>query len=232
MIEMGRGQPLPFNFNWRFMNQDPTSDSFFTYSDTQGERDANLVRFEYKAVRDGVKEKELGHVCFKNVEYIRITAPGAKSEVFREARDADRSRYRRAYERFKASDERPADGCLIDEWPSIDRATSEMLKYNKILTVEQLAALPDGFLHVLGMGGRTLRQKAIDYIEAAKNSAPMNKLRDELERLRRDHEMLLDQFRTMHGKEPDLAPKHAEPSASTEDAAPKKNPKKTRRETE
>lgn len=211
------------------MYSDPASDSFFNGVVAKEEQDANLVRFEWKAVRDMAKEKELGYVCFKNIEYIRITAPGARSEVFREARDQDKRRYPRAYERFTSASEKPHDGLSVEEWPSLDKATAEMLKYNKILTVEQLASLPDGFLHVLGMGGRTLRQKAIDYIEAARNTAPMNQLRDELESLRRDHQMLLDQFRKMHGQEPDLVSGRQEPSAPSGDAAPVKNQTKKKK---
>jgi hypothetical protein len=151
------------------------------------------VSFYYKAVQNIAKSVD-GVPFFEDIEYVIIESPGGKQTVNRKVKPEDKERFPNHYKAFLANRETPVTGMPIEEFPGITASEVEAFKYAKIYTVEQLASLPDGQLGVLGMDGRKKRQRAHDYIEAAKGNAPIQALRDENEKLRADLSMMKEQM--------------------------------------
>jgi len=150
----------------------------------QGNGDEQLlVKFFIKAVEDKAKSAQEGRPIFKDVEYIDIRTPGQKDYVARPAREADRRRFPRHYEAFKARTEvdEKLEGTLLTEWPGVTRAQAEELAFFNVKTVEQLAGMSDQNAQQF-MGINALKRKAMQYIETAKNQAASTELRNELEK--------------------------------------------------
>jgi hypothetical protein len=149
----------------------------------EGSTASNLfVQFYSHPVQNEAKSAEAGRPVFEDVDYIRIQVPGDKTtRIERPVRPDDVRAHRIAHEAYKAGKEAPTSGTPLKEWPAATRAQVEELAYFKVYTVEHLAGLSDGNAQNLGPI-LALRQKARDFLEAAKATAPMASLRAELER--------------------------------------------------
>jgi len=149
------------------------------------------VKFRWDAVEDKQKSMELGRRVFKDVPWVWIAVPGDKDNIYDQPAWVDESdmphpmahnaRFPLQWARFKAgkTDEH-FSGTMLSDWPGILRSQVEELSYLKVKTVEQLASVSDGNLQKMGPGYLALRQKARDFIEQAKNNAPMERMRAEL----------------------------------------------------
>lgn len=144
-----------------------------------------LVMFKPGSLENRAKTAQAGYPQFDDVDFIIIMAPGEKDALFEgPVRESDKSRFRLAWEAYKANREQPSHGMPIDQWPLISAARVSELKASGVPTVEALANVSDENLRNLGMGGRDLRQKAIDFLAAAKSTAPLAQMREEIESLK------------------------------------------------
>lgn len=76
------------------------------------------------------------------------------------------------YEAWKKEEEMPVDGTPLANWPLIkSKRILDQLRMISVFTVEDLAALPDSFLHNVGMGARELRNRAKAYVEMKRGDA-------------------------------------------------------------
>lgn len=146
-----------------------------------------FVRFGLHPRRDEAKSLEEGRPIFEDVEYIEIMVPGDKSNtIHRPVTPADRNRFRAQYQAWKSGeDQDAATGTPLKAWPAITAAQVREIEHYNCRTVEQLATMSDSNLQGVGPI-LALRQKARDFIEAAKGTAPMQKLRAENETLRNE----------------------------------------------
>lgn len=147
--------------------------------------DARLwVRFHMGALEDAAATKEAGFPKFREVPFIQIAVPGDRSTfidrpVWDDENNAhsDTQRFPTKWAAFKGGHgEDVTVGTPLSEWPPISRAHVEELAYWKIRTVEQLAGLADSNAQKF-MGSLALRQKARDWLDAAKDAAPFAQLR-------------------------------------------------------
>jgi hypothetical protein len=121
-----------------------------------------------------------GRPIYEDQEYIEIVTPGDKTNVVnRPVRPADKKQYAQQYAAWKAGDEEQLTGTPLAMWPGISRAQVEELKFFKVRTVEQLAELSDANLQNVGPL-RQLRERAKDFLDAAKGHAPTESLRAQL----------------------------------------------------
>jgi hypothetical protein len=143
--------------------------------------DSLVVVFHQVPRQDQEASEKEGRPVFKDVEYIRIIVPGSRDHVDRPASDIDRRRFARRYAEYQQKQKAPSEGTPLAEWPIVTRSQVEELKFFNIFTVEQLAALNDAAAgnH---MGIQALKRKAQDFIKKAKDDAPMNALRTEIEK--------------------------------------------------
>jgi len=141
------------------------------------------LRFERRGVEDREATILAGRLVLKDVDYVLINPAGSKDEIEDEVENwLDKSAkhtkagrlppnwldaYRRLYEQWKVNQEIPEQGSSILNWPLLSPAQRHALLAINIRTLEQLAAVPDGSLEMLGMGGRELRERARNFLSTA-----------------------------------------------------------------
>lgn len=146
----------------------------------------NLCRCEF-AMRPKLRKDEsvkAGRPIYEDVEMVKFFLAGKDETGWMSVTDEHRKKYREQYAQFKEGASQVI-GTRIDLWPLISPAQAEELKALKVFTVEQAAELPDSSDHTYGMGIRTIKQKAKDWLAATKDTGAITKLEarnDELEK--------------------------------------------------
>ena len=147
------------------------------------------VRFERRAVEDKAASLAAGHWVGKDVDYVKITPAYTKDVIVRDVagwfeklkQDERNGRvpntwipyYQRAYKAWQDGQEPPIEGTPIRGWSVISPAQQEMLCGLQILTVEDLARLPEDSFRRVGMGAAKLKNLAIAAVKAAKEHGPL-----------------------------------------------------------
>lgn len=142
------------------------------------------VSFEVQAVEDRQASIEQGHYVAKDVVYAIVTPAGSKDRIPRVASEwlamlAEQvqqqrfpgewlNAFREAYKAFCEGREAPLNGTALRDWPVISPAQLQQLLNFSVRTVEDLAVANEETLSRLGMGGRALKQKAIEWLDASK----------------------------------------------------------------
>lgn len=75
------------------------------------------------------------------------------------------------YSAWLKGQEEPVDGTPLAAWPGVNPAQADRLKLIYVRTVEDVAALSDQDLDRVGMGARSLRDKARAFVAAKKGEA-------------------------------------------------------------
>lgn len=181
------------------------------YVVSHGDDRGLFVTFEMKPIFQEFKSKETGKQVWQDVPHITITQPGAKSEVVRPVKldsdngvPSDPERFPRQWAAFQNQHEQAQSGMPLEEVAWLPKSRILEFKSQKIHTVEQLAALSDAAM--FGMDTRSLRDKAIAFLNKADEGAVVAKLTAENESLRTDVEMLKAQFAELAGHPADLTP--------------------------
>ena len=146
-------------------------------------------------------EKE-GRPIYKDVPHIWIRFPGDKTREVKRPVDLrgrkgarpDPERFPRQWARFQNQEKTVHEGTPLEEWGPINRSLALTYKGINIFTVEDLSHVPDSALGSLGIGGRILRDKAIAWLQATKDSAVVMQLKAENEAQKDDIAMLKQQI--------------------------------------
>lgn len=155
------------------------------------------VTFEFRAEEDREASIAAGHFVSRDIAYALITPMGSKDRIERVAEewlaklavDVQENRFpsewlrafRGAFEDWKAGRAPPVSGTAIENWPPASPSQVKTLLDLKVRTVEDLSVANEETLARIGMGGRGLKQKAIDWLASAKD---VGKLAEELSALR------------------------------------------------
>jgi len=158
--------------------------------------DANaLVEFRMEPILQGHETEMQGRPIFKDVPFINLRFAGANQTVWdRPATEADKQRFKAQWEAFQRGEEQVSTGTPLKMWPLLSRSQVAELAAFGITTVDQLAAIGDNGLEALGLGGRTLRDQAQSWLRQAADGAELMKVQAENNRLRDDLEALKKQF--------------------------------------
>jgi hypothetical protein len=139
--------------------------------------------FLIEATLDEAKTTDKGKPVYVDVDIIEIRI--GRDILRRPVTDADKRTYAAQYLAFKKSESQEAvEGFPLSQWAAIPgKALVKEFAHYGIRTVEQLAAMTDTTLHMVGphMG---LRQLARDWVADAKQQGPLIKLRGENDALR------------------------------------------------
>ncbi len=169
--------------------------------------DGNVVQFWEKPIQNKVASASAGRPIFFKALMARITSPAMKTQtpdqqirlidesgtvVRRSVRyvnaDTGIMEYWEDYfrDQLKAYESGRAEtnGTPLDSYPKLDVAQIAMLRLQGINSLEALSTVADSQLGQLGPGGRSLRDGAKAYIDAAMGNAPMEKLAQENEDMR------------------------------------------------
>jgi hypothetical protein len=158
------------------------------------------VTFEFRAEEDREASIAAGHYVSRDIAYALITPMGSKDRIERVAEewlaklavDAQENRFpaewlrafRGAFEDWKAGRATPVSGTAIENWPPASPSQVKTLLDLKVRTVEDLSMANEETLARIGMGGRSLKQKAIDWLAAARD---VGKLAEDLSALRAEN---------------------------------------------
>jgi hypothetical protein len=145
---------------------------------------------------DGSERKVVGagRPIYKDVEYIEITIPGDRNNIpDRPVTDLDRRKFAEQYKAWKAGDEEQLVGTPLAKWPGITRSQVEELRYFHVRTVEQLADVSDSNAQSMGPILK-LRQRARDFLEASKGTAPLEAVRAQLQAKESENDALKKQL--------------------------------------
>lgn len=140
----------------------------------QRDADAARPRFYQQAVQNDARSQAEGRPIFDVKEFVEVRIPGDRLFSFvTEVSDAERARWPREYEAFKRGEQLATTGTPLEHWPNAQLTVGRVaeLKALHILSVEDLAGVPDSALSKMGMGARDLREQARAYLAAAKDMA-------------------------------------------------------------
>lgn len=160
--------------------------------------DGSALRIWRDAAQNKFLSEQLGRAIYDEVIYAEVISPGSRDStpVFELIRvcapemNHPTPLYGQKYEEYKTfivdfekseGSDASLAGTPLSQWPEMTRTMVAALKAQSIFTVDALAALPDTKLHVVGPDGRTWREKALAYVENAKNGAYATELASKLE---------------------------------------------------
>lgn len=151
-----------------------------------------LVRFELRPVENRAKSIAEGRYVADDVAFAIITPAGSKDEYERIADEwigsiqerARKGEYKPEWARhfnesflaWKDGNTLPEMGTPLKTWPVLSPAKIEMYLRANVRTVEDLAALTEEGIKNCGMGARTDKQTAMNWLEQAKNGATAGQL--------------------------------------------------------
>ena len=143
------------------------------------------VTFELRSLEDREASLREGHYVAVDVVFAIITPQGSKDRIERVAEDwikqldqqviEDRiprewvQGYKAMYKDFLEGREPAVNGFDVRNWPAISPSQVKALLDARIKTVEDLASANEEALHRLGMGGRALKDRAIEWLRSAKD---------------------------------------------------------------
>lgn len=162
--------------------------------------DGSALRFWWGTEKNNFLSEQENRPVHDEALYLEIFSPGSRESspvhtvIKRYNEAANQSQYENPemFERYGAQikaflsndDSAAQTGTPLDEASFLDRAMVASLKESKVFTIEGLAALPDEKLRILGLGGRTLVDKAKAYLEAAQGGEAVARLTTEIADLR------------------------------------------------
>lgn len=139
-------------------------------------KDMPFVTYYTETIEDVLRTNKEGRMCFKDQDFALITQPGGKSnnkeriETFFSKMEAELKSgrvhpdwiraWRANYELYKKGQEIPLDGTPIRGWKLLPGSVQEELIRLNVLTVENLATLPDEGINAVGMGCREWQRRA------------------------------------------------------------------------
>lgn len=141
--------------------------------------------------RRGVDRRDAeGKVTMRDVDFALITPVGSRDVVekpvtqwLEQAKWQAKSgrippdwvkHYQSLYDAWLEGQEAPVNGTSVRNWPAILKHELRRLETAGIKTVEDLAAANEEVIAAIGMGGRSLKQRAEDWVKAqASGMAPL-----------------------------------------------------------
>ena len=178
------------------------------------------VRFEVRAEEDRQASLEAGHYVGRDVHYALITPMGSKDCIERKAdewfdklkQDVTEGRcprewlaaFKEIYKEWCEGREAPINGTPITDWPPVSPSQVKTLLSLHVRTVEDLAAANEEVLSRIGMGGRALKQRAVDWLTSASStgvaSGEITALKAQNENLQARNEQLETQLKELAAK--------------------------------
>jgi len=202
--------------------------------------DRNLiVEFYTDAAYHEFESTQKGHAVYKDVDMIRIRTPGLNGNTIERkvklvsdgSSPSDPDRFPAQWRAYQQQQEQKPDGFPIEQWPVLKKSHVLNLKAQGIHVLEQVIALPDGSLGILGLDGRRLRDMAKSYLDTSKNQAQLSVALAERDQMRADLQALKETVASL--KDADTAKLATELAAARQEieklkAAPAQAPKKKR----
>lgn len=194
----------------------------------QQDPDASVVAlFKIMATKNEAESVRQNRPVFEDMEVVELRYPGSRnvgcypatgfSHWITSPLDGSQQpisyaeRFSRQYRQFKSESIQTKSGTPLDYGRFLTEARRAELRAQNIYTIEALAAIDGAELKNLGMNGRDLKNKAIEYLEETRAGAPNSQMLAELEALRARNALLEEDVRR-GGPLPsdDFAPTHGD----------------------
>jgi hypothetical protein len=150
------------------------------------------VQFYVKALANEFKTALEGRPVFDDVVMVRIIPPGDGLNIIdTPAREDHKRRFPRHWEFFERmhGKDNLQSGTPLEQWPQLGPSQVAQLKAMQFHSVEQIAGASDEQITRMGMAGGmspfALRDKAIRYLQVAKDSSTVDHAKEEAEALRK-----------------------------------------------
>ena len=138
------------------------------------------------------KNKKTGETV--PVEMVSIVVPGdQRNSPVRKVNDAVRAKYKFWYDQWRNEVEDTPVGTPLSMWPTMTPPQVAQLQILNIFTVEQLAAVSDSNLQNIPFG-RTVKNKAIKWLEVKEKSDALDKYDSENKALKDMMRQMQDQI--------------------------------------
>lgn len=143
------------------------------------------IEFYRDAVLDNAASEAAGRRITRDVNMVRIIPPGGKlivekrpeewiaqlrRKLIERAHDAFPAEWidniQKAYDNWQQGLEAPLNGTSVREWPLLSPAQAQNFISARIMTIEDVAAMTEEAMAVIGMGARNLRDKAREWLQA------------------------------------------------------------------
>lgn len=160
-----------------------TAQAMDQMSGQRSNHDARLrVQFGLFPEPDQEASVAAGRPIFRDAEYITIMVPGERDVVHRKAWRLDFERFPQQYAAFQQKrDQDAVSGTPLKAVTWLTQGQVKELEYFNCTTVEQLANMPDSTAQKF-MQVNKLKQLAKDYLQAAKEAAPLTAMRAEMDK--------------------------------------------------
>lgn len=146
-----------------------------------------VITFYDHVVQNEFKTEAEGRPIFETKTYVRKVSPGDRLVIIeRKASKGDFARWPVEYQRYVSGNATAISGTPLEAWAQITRSQVAEYKALNIMTVEQLAEMPDSFGHNI-MGFQGWKQKAQSFLQAAKGQGEFDRMQSELKK--RDDEI-------------------------------------------
>jgi hypothetical protein len=157
--------------------------------DQQYEDDKRLfVQFFIEPIKNETASEKAGRPIFDEVPCIRIMTPGSRDVMVQKVNESYKRRFPKQWDRFEKQQEEVVDGTPLTQVPWLTVGIIAELKAVNCHTLEQLATMSDTAMSKM-MGMMGFRQKAQNFIAAAKETAPFTQMQAKIEE--RDNEITL-----------------------------------------
>jgi hypothetical protein len=144
---------------------------------------ALYVHFYNDVIPDAAASDREGRAIYREVDFVMIMVPGDKYSIIRRPiQPNDLRRFRDRYAAYKAGrSQEAASGTPLHTVTWLTKAQVKELEFLGCYTLENLAGMPDSTVQKF-MAIQSLKQRAKDAIQAAKDAAPLLTLRTEIEK--------------------------------------------------
>lgn len=148
------------------------------------ESDKHLaVRFFTMPVQDMDKSAAEGRPIFNDVVHAEIRVRGDRNNIVHKPVDETiKRRFRDAWRAYEQGKELMQQGTPLAEWPVVTKSMVEELKYFGFYTVEQVAEARSDVVSKFP-GLTSIQQRAKNFLELAKGTAPLEKMQSELDKV-------------------------------------------------
>lgn len=170
-----------FGMDWdeeeKRVTRDPATGRIIRSGD-YGSDQWNTISFSTEKVLNKVKTAQEGRRMYTSMDFITIVAPGnAHTVIHRPVTEFDKFRFPFEYDAFKRGDKIAVHGTPLDEWDALSDEQLKDLKHHNIVTVEQIANLPDGAAGPLSHL-TVLKARAKSFLEQHNKSVAVEALAD------------------------------------------------------
>ncbi len=154
--------------------------------------------FEYEEFQS-YKSKVEGRKIFEKKDYIRKIADD-KSEFCRRMRESDKDQFPQQWAAYIANkDSQGIIGTMLDDYAkasgNLNGSQLEMLRGNRVFTVEQLSQLSDVHMQNIGSGVRKMRTEASVWLEELKAGSVERELMAKLAEVEAKYESTIENLK-------------------------------------